>query len=206
MVSLVCHEMNNVLNGMTLQVAIMEQLPRDKSHADITRMRRLVKEATDLISRLQKHNHQKPFQEALDVNDVVRSARDAMRERYPEARIELELADGRCRVHADASALKRILWLLGWHSVSVASATKPQITITTRIHGNRCLLTWHDNGPALADAAMEQLFEPFHSLREGSDDVSLPVLSLLARRVRGSIKAARAPAGGMNFILELSLA
>jgi C4-dicarboxylate-specific signal transduction histidine kinase len=205
--ALVCHEINNSLNGLILQVAVIEQAAAHGTPAEISKIGHLAREAADLVRKLQTHVRDKPLDRtAVDINDLARSARDELQERYPEAHIKLDLADGRCSVHADASALKRILSLLGWHSVSVASAAKPQIIITTRVHGTRCILTWHDNGPAVADPDLGRLFEPFQSTREGSDNVSLPVVSLLARRLYGSIKAARAPEGGMNFILELSLA
>src|SRR5262249_20654561 len=124
----------------------------------------------------------------------------------PEARIALDLMDGACSVRGDVSILKRIFWLLGWHSVSAASAAKPQITITTRVVGNKCLLTWHDNGPTVADVHAERLFEPFQPVGERWDNFSLPLVRLLARRLRGYINATPAPAGGMDFTLELALA
>jgi two-component system C4-dicarboxylate transport sensor histidine kinase DctB len=208
MVSLVCHEINNSLNGIILQVAVMEQAVPDDPRAAISNVGKLARNAADLVNKLLEHNRDKPHKgEAVDINDLVRWAGEALLERYPEAQIMLDLAEGRCPVRGDAVTLKRILWLLGWHSVSAASATKPRITIVTRIHGSRCFLTWHDNGP-VGDTDLEKLFEPFQSVswREGSDNVSLPVASLLIRRLRGSIRAARAPAGGIDFTLELSLA
>src|SRR6476619_902069 len=98
MTSLVCHEINNVLNGIALQSAITEQAAPNKSHTDISTMRRLVKDAARLVTRLQHHNRPGSIQpEAVDVNDVVRSTRDALQERYPEVSIKLDLTEG-CRV------------------------------------------------------------------------------------------------------------
>jgi C4-dicarboxylate-specific signal transduction histidine kinase len=202
--SIVCHELNNSLNGIVLQTALMEQAASDRTRAEILNVRKLATEAADLIKKLQKYNRFHSVElEPVDVNELARSAQKMLQERYPEAHIKLQLAHGPCHVQSDASTLQRILLLLGWHSVSVASAAKPQITITTRASGNKCLMTWHDNGPAVAEADLERLFDTFHTVREGSDEVSLPVIRLLARRLRGHINAARAPAGGLDFNLEL---
>jgi two-component system, NtrC family, sensor histidine kinase HupT/HoxJ len=207
MVSLVCHEINNVLNSIGLQAATMEQAAPKKPHSKSATMQRLVREAASLVTRLQAHSRPASFQqEAVDFNDLMRSTRDALQERYPEVSIKLNLAE-HCTVQGNSLTLKRILWLLGWHSVSVASAAKPQITITTRLHENRCVLTWHDNGPVVADDSLDRLFDPpFHAVREGSDGVSLPVVRLLVSRLRVSIRALRSPTGGMDFILELPVA
>jgi C4-dicarboxylate-specific signal transduction histidine kinase len=207
MTSLVCHEVNNSLNGLLLQVAVMEQSISEEWRSEVSNIRRLARNAADLVRKLQHHNRHEAFdREAVDINDLARSARVALQERYPEAHIDLGLTDGSCRVKGAASSLKRILWLLGWHSVSVASAAKPQITITIYVDGSRCVLTWHDNGPAVPDTDLERIFEPFQAVREGSDELSLPVVRLLTRRLRGSINAANAPGGGLEFILQLSLA
>jgi C4-dicarboxylate-specific signal transduction histidine kinase len=205
--SLVCHEINNCLNGIMLQVAVMEQSAGRGDRADISNIRKLAKDAAELVTKLQKHNRYEPLErQSVDIVNLTQSVRDELQQRYPESHIKLDGAHDRCLVQADASTLKRILWLLGWHSVSVASAAKPQITISTRLEKNRCVLTWHDNGPDVADENLERLFDTFQSRREGSDDVSLPVVRLLARRLRGAINAARAPEGGMNFTLELPVA
>jgi signal transduction histidine kinase len=201
--ALVCHDINNYLNAIIMQATVLEQSATSEFRAGFSNVVKQARFIDKLVKKLQQHNREKLLRVTVDSNELARSARDALEQRYPEARITLELMEGRSSALGDASTLNKILSLLGWHSVNVASAAKPQIAITTRMDRNRCCLTWRDNGPPVPDADLERIFELLQSRREGSDEISLPVVSLLVRRLRGSISAARASGGGMEFTLEL---
>jgi signal transduction histidine kinase len=200
--ALVCHEFNNALNGIVLQVAVLEQTLPAESRAELEVIRRLARGAAELIKKLQDHNRQAPpAAESIDLTVFLREIADTLEEHVGGAKIQLDIDAEPACVAAPAPILERVLWLLAQHAATISAPNPPRIRLRTQKNNERGLIRWENRGPGVTDEQIEQVFDVGRS-----EDMTLPVCRLLVRRFGGSIRAEKSSEGALAFTIELPLA
>jgi signal transduction histidine kinase len=199
--ALVAHEFNNYLNGILLHVAILDQeLPAARGELGVIRQQ--AQAAAGLVKRLQQFNQRVPL--ALGPVDLNAVVREVLARLPPDsaATVRPELADGLPPALADRATLERLVNLV----VADAQAVAGPRTVTVRAQqaGAHVVVVVEDTGPAIADALLPRLFEPFVVSREGGDGIRLAVSKLLARRLQGAIRGRNRPEGGVAIEIELN--
>jgi signal transduction histidine kinase len=201
--SLVCHDFNNYLNAMLLQVSLLEQQLAGRALPELKVVRRVGNQAATLVKRMQHFNRQdRPALDALDLTEVVRQTLAELRERHPTVRFEP--APGLPRVLGTVPVLRRLLLtLLGQAAAAAGSAGG--VTVRTESAGRRVALRVEDSGPPIPADSLAQVFEPF-AVSRGGDGTALAVAKALARRLQGGIQAVNRPEGGVEVVVELGVA
>jgi C4-dicarboxylate-specific signal transduction histidine kinase len=92
--------------------------------------------------------------------------------------------------------------MLVHRAAAVASSDTGKITIRTERRTGKCVFHVEDDGPALAEDVLAGIFETARAAEQ--DDMVLPICQLLARRLRGSIRAANRQEGGLCITVELA--
>jgi signal transduction histidine kinase len=198
-VSLVSHEINNHLNGILLQTAILQaELPDNTGGLSV--IRHLGSDSAELIRRLQRINRKAcPTFGPVDLNEILRSVcREVPRIRNQT--IHLQLAESEPSFIGSATILKRLLLHLLHHSGSLPPGN---IRIRTEERGDQAILIVEDSGPAVPADRLPHLFDPFITVRDGADDTSLPLCNHLARRMNAGLEAENRAEGGLRFVLTL---
>jgi C4-dicarboxylate-specific signal transduction histidine kinase len=199
--SVVAHQLNNHLNGILLQVAVLERGVLAQARSELQVIRQLGNEAATLVRRLQERNAlEQPQMQRIELNGVVR---DAVTEVSSPAAVEPELAQHSPVVMADPSYLRRLLKLLLNHCVAVVSSDSGKVVVRTAQIGAKGVLQVEDMGPRIPEEALSRLFDPFVAVRERGDDITLAICKLLARRLRASLDAKNRPQQGVAFRIEL---
>ena len=91
---------------------------------------------------------------------------------------------------------------------AVAGAREAKVVLSTRVRGDRAVLSVRDHGHGLSDQTMAHLFEPFHStkpLDEGCG-LGLSLSSELTRHIGAHLRGMNHPGGGALFTLDMALA
>jgi signal transduction histidine kinase len=202
--ALVSHEFNNHLNGIFLRLALLEQeFPEAKDQLRV--IRSLGDEAAALIRRLQQANRPTiPPPEPVDVNGLVREVLDKMQSVTPEPSVEARLATDAPLARASPEDFRRLVTLLLAHCVQAVWGTGGVISVRTERAGTKVIVEIGDTGAAIPEDLLPRAFDPFVSAREGTDDTALGVCRMLVRRLRGEIRVANRPAGGVVYRVELS--
>jgi signal transduction histidine kinase len=203
-VALVAHEFNNYLNGMLLQVALLEQQLPAGADAELKTIRKLGTEAAALVRRLQQYNRsEQPPREKLDLNGLLQRLSTEWTARTEGPRVELDLEEGLPPVLAAPATLSRIVHVLIKHSMAVTPA-KELVSVRTRRGPKGVVLTVADSGPPIPDDLLSRAFEPFLAVRGSGEETALAAARVLARRLRAAISVENNKDRGACFNVELA--
>ncbi len=138
---------------------------------------------------------------AAEAVATVRSAHD-----IPSDSIAMTLAPD-LLVDADDRELTRVVENLVDNALRYASAA-PRVRVRTYRRDATAIVEVADDGPGIAAADVERIFEPFYRVRSDSESpqgsgLGLSIAAELARRNGGTIDVASIPGSGATFSLRL---
>jgi signal transduction histidine kinase len=137
--------------------------------------------------------------EPVDLADVVGPAVADTRTRHPEASIEVKVPDGPVMVSGWEPGLRSLVGNLVGNAAHHGGG-RVLVTVTG---GERPALWVDDDGPGIAPADRELVFEPFRRLQEAADRPGTGLgLALVAQQVRthgATVSVHDSPLGGARF-------
>ncbi len=145
---------------------------------------------------------------AVVASDTVRQAEALAAERGVGVRVAGPTADGATYVSGDRDRLTQLLLILldnGFDHSPPGSA----VIVEVRPMGRSVALTVTDEGPGIARADRERIFEPFSRLpgvardRAGGTGLGLAIARRIASAHEGTIGVDDAPGGGARFVVTL---
>lgn len=204
------HDLNNLLQS-NLGLA---QVLRER-HADADRvlqaadeLEELARRGATLLKQLLLFSRRVPFSpEPLDLNDLLRQAREVVRTMLPEnIAVVLELNPGVLPVETDREKLLHAFTNL----VASAADAMPeggQLVIATSSGERDAVVTIRHSGRSIDPEALPHVFEPFFVFREGGPGfgLDLAVAREIVTRAGGWIEADNLPSGGSSFRIHLPL-
>jgi len=180
----------------------------DLSHAVVTegeRLAALVDKLLDL-SKLQAGGAA-PRLEWVSIEDVVLAAREGLNGDGAAARIDVNVAAGLPEVRADAAQLERAFANL-LENASRYSGSGP-ISIHASQVGPKVVVSVVDQGPGIAPAERERIFEPFYRGRRASEErwtgsgLGLAIAKGFVEGNGGTIAVESLPGQGTSFVVSL---
>jgi signal transduction histidine kinase len=202
--NLVGHEFNNLLNCVGLQAAALRQKGFNSDrYPELSEIRTQVATAGNMVRRLQEHCQKgNPPRQSADLNRAVRSvvaADSALGER-----VRLELENDLSLVQGTALDLERLA--AGLLRGASAAAPPGAAVVTARTGKGPGTTVWlrvEDAGAEPDNELLPRLFEPFVSVRDGDDGVTLALAKAISRRLGGLLRGEKRVGGGMVFVVEL---
>lgn len=86
-----------------------------------------------------------------------------------------------------------------------AAGDKARVVVSADIDNTEVRISVSDNGPGVAAAEVEKIFEPFVSLRSDGTGLGLAVVRSVARAHNGDVRLAENSRKGATFVLSLPL-
>ena len=199
--SILAHEIKNPITAVNLALrAVAEKLGEDQ---------RVVVE--DLAGRLQKIegmlrrtlSFARPLDLARVPVDVARAFEDHAQlfAAELEARgitLTIDCDPPGMTVPADGQLLEELLTNLVRNALDAVDAGG-HVTLRARVEGDEVVLEVEDDGPGIAPAVREHLFEPFRSSKVGGTGFGLALCRKIAEEHGGSIECVERPGGGAQF-------
>jgi signal transduction histidine kinase len=179
---------------------------REDLYAEITVA---VKQMTDLIESLLEFSRTR---ESLhpshgDVREAVESAIKALKTHPEFQRVPIRLSwDGTTEGWFDFKKLERALLNLLLNACEVVPAESGQIDVGLRRNGESLEIRISDNGPGIAEAVRDKLFEPFVSYgKENGTGMGLTVVQKILQDHGGDVVVERTSPEGTTFRLNVPL-
>jgi signal transduction histidine kinase len=156
-----------------------------------------------LLARLDEESTAAPPAEEVDVDDIV--LEEATRVRPRVAIVDVS-GVGAVRCAGD----RRQLTLLVRNLLdNAARHARIRVAVATRTDGSRLVLTVADDGPGVAPADRDAIFERFTRLDEGRGrgtggaGLGLALVRAVAERHAGAVTVTDGPLGGASFVVTL---
>jgi signal transduction histidine kinase len=197
------HEVNNLLNNLTLHLAVMQQVGPTTLGPDLEAIRRQITQFAGVVSRFQRRR-QRDRGEAptVDLNAAITEAAAMLK----PATINLDLEHQLPGVRGHAADLRRLCRFLLANGVRAVGHSGPPVLARTRRSAASVQLLVEDAGPDVPESALPRIFEPANECREGICGLELAACRTLIRRLGGAVEASPRPGGGLVIAVTLPAA
>jgi len=205
----VAHEVRNPLFSISATVDALEADLRDRP--DFMELARLLRSQVVRLTQLTRDllDYGKPAALSLAAVQPGDPVRVAVRACTPLARTkEVELAarvaPGLPALTLDGTRMEQVLENLVANAVHHAPrGTAVHVTVELTEGERAVAFRVEDEGPGIAPADLERLFEPFFSRRDGGTGLGLPIVHRIVDAHGGAVRAANRPTGGAVFTVTL---
>src|SRR5262245_13984155 len=155
------HEVNNFLNVVLLQVAVMEPAASPALREELAGIRRQGKNLGDLVRRWQDYRTRHPPRICrVDLNEAVRQATEALGSLDHDAALRLDLAAEPPVVMACPDDIRRVVRFLVGNAAAALPGPGGVVTVRTRRDGVVARLSVEDTGPACTPQQLAHFFDP----------------------------------------------
>ena len=212
------HELRTPLAVLRAEIEAMQDGVRPADAATLARLHKQVSHLAKLVDDLRLTLDREPGAGDLDMAavfplEILEESIEAFRERYAEARIEIDtaaIAKGKWRVRGDAGRLAQVFTNLFENTLRYTDRGG-RLRIAAQADSKRLMLQFDDTAPAPPPSALPRLFErffraePSRSRELGGSGLGLAICKTLIEAHGGRIAAAPSKLGGLSICIELPL-
>jgi signal transduction histidine kinase len=201
------HEVNNFLNVLLLQLAVIEQTVPPDFRTDLTEVRRQGRQLGELVKHWQHHRKGQSSETVpLDLNGILQETIAGLHSEFGDVPLRLEPAPALPPISGSRTNLRRLCTFLVANAASAARHANGEVTIRTTSIPGRVILRVEDTGAAVAPQALPHLFEPDGPPRDGTDRLEIAACRVIVRRMQGTLQAENLPTQGLAMVVELPVA
>lgn len=201
----IAHEIKNPLHALAGTAEIVD--PLIPAEAEERRMWEIHRKELGRLARVADRflSFARPSPSALAPLDLRRVAEQLVslveaEARHKQVRLTLELPEQPVEIRGDADQLASLVLHIAVNAFKYAAGGNLRVRVTT--DAEHALLTLENDGPPLADAVRERLFEPFYSGDPTGTGLGLSIAARIAEQHDGSLVAENAGLG-VRFTLRL---
>jgi len=203
----VAHEVRNPLAAISGSAELLkagkisdeDRRLADLIHREATRLNATV---TDLLSYTRPRA---PELLDFDLSRAVGEVVEAIRHDPANALVKFDVhARGRVGVRADPSQVSQVIWNLIRNAIEAQKATgtlRVEVWSTDR----EACVSIADEGPGIAKAQVERIFEPFYSTKEKGSGFGLAIVHRIVEEHKGSIDVESTEGKGTTFTVCLPI-
>lgn len=201
----IAHEVRNPV-GMI--ASSFKQLRRRHPGLEDDELGQVVEEETARLERLVGDflgyaRRRDPDLRTTTTADLLGYVCEIARARAGEAGVTVELLDSPdLSLTADPFQIHQALLNLVANGID-ASAPGGRVTVAARAAGDRVELVVEDDGPAIPEPVVENLFEPFVSTKATGSGLGLPVSRAIVRAHQGELELEHNRDGDVRFVVRL---
>ena len=210
------HELNQPLTAVLASTQAAQRLLDDPEGPDLATARQALtqsvqqaRRAADVVARLRRLVQPADSSAAtapVRLRDVVDGVLYLLSPQIGSQGVQTELLglDDAPEVQADPVALEQIVHNLMLNALQALTAVPPdrrRLILAASGAGERVVLSVRDTGPGFPPGAMEHLFEPFFTTREGGLGLGLSLCESLAAGMGGTLAARNHAEGGAELTL-----
>jgi two-component system nitrogen regulation sensor histidine kinase NtrY len=176
LIRVLTHEIMNTLTPVTsLAQTTVNLLDNPDAASDVRNAVETIARRSDgLMTFVSRYREllKVPLPEPVNVSilDAVQGVVVLLKDNLQKTAVEIEISPNSLEVHADAQLLDQVLLNLVKNAAEATQEVQsPQLKLHARLDYGRVIIAVSDNGPGIADDALQQIFVPFFTTkREGS--------------------------------------
>ncbi len=208
----ISHEINQPLTALRALSRNALRLLEVGRQADVAGNLRTIDEMAERMGRIVNQLKSFARKERLHTHEVGLETAVRAVLLMLEHRLNVEPVDVRVEIpeglvlRADATRLEQVLLNLCGNALdALAGRARPTLWVRGQRLQDRVLVQVVDNGPGVEPAEMARLFEPFRTTKPAGEGLGLGLVisSKIVGEMGGSLRARRAPEGGMLFEFDL---
>jgi len=187
MVAIASHDLKNPLTAIKMATDLLARGERSSRDTELLghirqsseRAQRMIADLLDLaLARVGRGIG--ITRRAVDLHQVIERSVNELRVAFPQAKlIHVQMGAGLAEV--DADRMDQLVGNLVANSVAYGDLGQP-ITVTSSLEGEMALLTVHNEGPAIPESSLSNLFEPMTRVSELDTDLRSVGLGLFIVR------------------------
>jgi len=218
------HEINNFLNVLVLNVAVLEQLIPEELHAELQQIRRQGLAAAELVRQFQQSRRRpQSAPQPLDLHGLLQGALTALSAptaepgRTPRFRVVSNYAQEAAEavpVFLDLEAnlpailgwpldVTRLLTFLVGNAITAAAPMNGRVLVRTRQANGNVQLRVEDTGAVVPADQLAHFFEPATAVRPVVNRLEIAACRTIVRRLQGRIEAVAAADAGVAVVVDL---
>ncbi|PXX51059.1 ATP-binding protein [Aquitalea magnusonii] len=164
--------------------------------------------AGQVIQRLREFvSKRNQHQSLLDPNQIVANALALLEFELQSHDIHLEqyFSDKLSAVYADNIQLEQVILNILRNAIDAMESVHPwgRLIISTEQDATRVRIMIADNGPGIATALQDKIFDPFFSTKPNGMGLGLAICQTAIDNMGGQILASNRPSGGAQFVIDL---
>lgn len=214
MASGIAHEINQPLSAIVSYCQASLSLLEEED-PDLPLVRRAMQNAANqaqragqVIQRLREFvSKRNQHQSLLDPNQTVSNALALLEYELQSHDIHLEqyLSDKLSAVYADNIQLEQVVLNILRNAIDAMETVHPwgRLIISTEQDATRVRIMIADNGPGIAAALQDKIFDPFFSTKPNGMGLGLAICQTAIDNMGGQILASNRPCGGAQFVIDL---
>jgi len=216
----VAHEINQPLTAITTYARACARY-LEMPEPDFAELKEAVREigaeglrAGEIIRRLRKMARTDDGEEqvAVQVNLLIEELRSLLfaDARMHDVRLNLSLGDGLPPVVANGTQLQQVILNLVRNAIEALADSPPGNRavdiVTTRLDEQEIEIRVRDNGPGIAEAVADKLFDQFTTTKQTGTGLGLAISRTVVQAHRGSIGVRKVEPHGAEFYVRLPAA
>ena len=209
----VAHEINNPLTGILgFSQRLLRKSTDEKVSLDLARIHNEALRAAKVVENLLTFaRRRQPKRDYSDINDIMQKILE-LRDyelKTGNIEVELDLAPSLRKIIVDSHQIQEVFLniILNTEQAMTEASRGGKLTIKTQETKGYIRITFTDDGPGIAAAALDKLFDPFFTTREekGGTGLGLSISHGIVTKHGGKIYARSKLGEGTTFFIELPL-
>jgi CheY-like chemotaxis protein len=208
----IAHDFNNLLTGLFGSLDLEEPQDTASEPAELRRamVLRSFERARDLAQRLLRFGKGSSLQRhTINVADILKES-CTLSLSGSATNCQCPVGDQLWHVRASASELSQVfnniilnarqaMQDFGMLTILAHNRTVGQDDVGGLTPGDYVVIQFHDTGPGIAGAALEQIFDPYFTTKPGGSGLGLATSHAIIKEYGGRITAGASPGGGAMF-------
>jgi signal transduction histidine kinase len=192
------HEVNNLLNNMSLHLAMMQQTSPAPLLADMLAIRQDIARVAGVVLQHQRYRGRYTLEPTLlDLNLSLGNVVQETTKSHTEIPLVVEMAPRLPRIQGYEADLRRLCRFLLGNAVRAVDPAGPAIVVRTLLSDGAPVLEIEDAGADIPSEALPQFFDIGPKHREGMCCLELAACRSIVRRLNGRLRAHGRLGGGL---------
>jgi len=209
----VAHEVNTPITGISsyTQMLMADMAPDDPRLTTLQKVEKQTFRASRIVNSLLDFARKRSEADQIDLIPLLQEAIELTSDRMArhgvelDCQLDLQAPDEEILLEADDGEIQQVITNLIMNAIDAMKPAGGAITVSVEPEPRLVRVHVRDTGPGIAPDALDQVFQPFFSTKQGQGGtgLGLSISYNIVERHGGELSVASPPGEGAHFTMEL---